>query len=51
MPTGRIVMAVTYDQVRQVIALPPDRRRDFDINSLLPWFQKRSYVFKNLKTS
>ena len=43
--------AVTYDRVREVISKPPDRRKDFEINSILPWFRnmKDTKVLGQLK--
>jgi len=48
---GHHQSAVTYDRVRSVISKPPDRRKDFEINSILPWFRnmKDTKVLGQLK--
>lgn len=43
--------AVTkYDQVISVLRKPTESRKDFEVNSLIPWFRKRSKLFESLKT-
>lgn len=43
--------AVTkYEQVISVLRKPPGSRKDFEVNSLIPWFRKRSKLFESLKT-
>lgn len=43
--------AVTkYEQVISVLRKPPASRKDFEVNSLIPWFRKRSKLFESLKT-
>lgn len=43
--------AATYERVREIMSQPPDRRMDFEINSILPWFRnmKDSKVLGQLK--
>ncbi len=43
-------MACTYDEVISVISRPPDKRTEFGVNNVLPWFRKKSDLFKKLKT-
>ncbi|KAK2173403.1 hypothetical protein NP493_877g00021 [Ridgeia piscesae] len=43
-------MALTYERVIRVISQSPDKRKDFEVNNLLPWFRKKSDLFRNLKT-
>lgn len=43
-------MAMTYQKVVGVISQPPDMRKDFEVNNLLPWFRKKSDLFRTLKT-
>ena len=43
-------MALTYEKVIAVISRPPDIRKDFEVNNLLPWFRKKSELFRTLKT-
>jgi len=43
--------SVTYERVRHVISQPPDRRKEFEVNSILPWFRglKNTKVLGQLK--
>ena len=42
-------MALTYEKITSVMSQPPDRRKDFEVSNLLPWFKKKSDLFKSLK--
>ena len=44
------MMALTYERVIRVISQAPDKRKDFEVTNLLPWFRKKSDLFRNLKT-
>ncbi|XP_013411811.1 uncharacterized protein LOC106174696 [Lingula anatina] len=39
-----------YAQVVEVISKPTSERKDFEIAPLLPWFKKKSELFKDLKS-
>ncbi|CAH1782720.1 unnamed protein product [Owenia fusiformis] len=39
-----------YDKVLEVLRQPTADRKDFEINSVLPWFRKKSDLFSKLKT-
>jgi len=36
---GRGRHSVTYEHVRRVVSQPPDRRKVFEVNNILPWFR------------
>ncbi|KAI0226630.1 hypothetical protein LSAT2_022919 [Lamellibrachia satsuma] len=38
-----------YDKIMKVITNPPESRRDKEIKELLPWFIKKSELFRTLK--
>ena len=42
-------MALNYEKVIQVISQPPEMRKDFEVNTLLSWFRKKSDLFRDIK--
>lgn len=38
-----------YDRVVSVISKPPDRREEREIIDLMPWFQKKSEIFRSVE--
>ena len=43
-------MAHIYERVVRLISKDPSRRHERDIESLIPWFQNMSGLFKTQKT-
>ena len=43
-------MAFLYDKVVSTVSRPPDERTDGMIEQILPWFRKKSELFKSQKT-
>ena len=42
-------MSLLYDKVVNIVSKPPDERTNGEIDAILPWFRKRSELFKSQK--